>query len=156
MNKTDIQQILNEYLEENPHLFLVELNISPSQEIEVLMDSDKGITIQECKMISRKVEAYTDLHEIDASIMVASPGVDYPLKSYRQFKKNLNRKLKVQLAGDSKAIEGTLVDVTEENITLYWKERVNKEIGKGKVTVERNENYPLEEIVKANVVLSFK
>lgn len=155
MKKDDILQILNNYLEENKHLFLVECNISNSTDIEVLMDSDKGITIQECKMISRQIEAYTELNEIEASIFVASPGLDYPLKTFRQFNKNIGRKLNVQLITD-KTIEGKLTDVKEESLTLTWKERVDKEIGKGKRTVEFNKEIPLTDIKKAIVILSFK
>lgn len=156
MKKEQIENLIEAYVELFPHLFLVELRISPSNAIEVLMDSDKGITIGECKQLSRKIENHAEENEWDISILVSSPGIDYPLRSERQFRKNLNRKLKVQLKTENKPVEGNLVAVEEHQIVLKWKARIPKEIGKGKQTVEMTKEISLEDIDKANVVLSFK
>ncbi len=156
IQKDKIQAILNEILDAEPHLFLVELNINNGNEIEVLMDSDNGITIGECRQISRKVERWLEEEELDGAIFVASPGLDRSLTSYRQFKKNLNRTLEVKLKDESKTINAQLVEVDDEKIVLSWKERVPKEIGKGKRTVDFTKSILYTEIELAKVVISFK
>lgn len=156
IQKDKIQAILDEILEAEPHLFLVELNINNGNEIEVLMDSDHGITIGECKQISRKVERWLEEEELDGAIFVASPGLDKPLLSYRQFKKNKGRTLEVKLKNDAKVIKAELVEVNEEKIVLSWKERVPKEVGKGKKTVDFTKSILYTEIELAKVVISFK
>ena len=51
--------------------------------------------------------------------------------------------------------EGKLVAVTDKEITLYWKAREPKPIGKGKVTVEKQQTIPLSEIKEAKVKIIF-
>lgn len=156
IQKDKIQAILDEILDAEPHLFLVELNINNGNEIEVLMDSDNGITVGECRQISRKVEHWLEEEELDGAIFVASPGLDRPLTSYRQFKKNIGRTLEVKLKNEGKLIKAELLEVDEEKIVLSWKERVPKEIGKGKRTVDFTKSILYIEIELAKVVISFK
>ena len=85
---------------------------------------------------------------------MASAGVSSPLKLVRQFKKNLNRNLKVTKT-DKEVIEAQLTDVSDENITLEWKAREPKKIGKGKETVEKKIQLPYSEIKEATVIISF-
>jgi len=77
-----------------------------------------------------------------------------PLVTYRQFLKNLKRKLNVSLKeGDD--IKGSLIKVSEQDITLEWTAREPKPVGKGKVTVKKNKLIAFEEIKKANLVVEF-
>jgi len=48
-----------------------------------------------------------------------------------------------------------LVEVTDEGITLFWKAREPKPIGKGKVTVEKQQTILLSEIKEAKVKIIF-
>ena len=56
---------------------------------------------------------------------------------------------------DEGKFEGKLVAVNEKEITLYWKAREPKPIGKGKVTVEKQKTIPLSEIKQAKVKIIF-
>jgi ribosome maturation factor RimP len=51
--------------------------------------------------------------------------------------------------------EGTLVDVKENEITLHWKAREPKPIGKGKHTVEKTKTLQYEDIREAKVKIIF-
>jgi ribosome maturation factor RimP len=48
--KTEIHRLLNEFLLTRPDLFLVDLKISASSDITVILDGDNGVTLQDCLM----------------------------------------------------------------------------------------------------------
>lgn len=153
MNKEKVKELLQEALDENPSLFLIELEFLANSKIKVIVDGDSGIPLSECVRISRNIEHNLDREEEDFSLEVTSPDISHPLKVKRQYIKNINRILKVKT--NDKEFEGTLQKVTEENITLYWKAREPKPIGKGKHTVEKTITLPFSEIMEAKVKIIF-
>ena len=56
---------------------------------------------------------------------------------------------------DSSEIEGELIKVEEESITLVLKYRKPKEIGKGKMDVVEEREIPYTDIKKALVAIKF-
>jgi ribosome maturation factor RimP len=154
MNTDYIKDLVNEALNENPELFLIELNFLPDNKILVEIDGDKGVPLNECIRISRAVEHNLDRENEDFSLEVTSPDISKPLKVKRQYYKNLNRKLEVKKADNTK-VEGNLINVTENEIVLEWKAREPKPIGKGKVTVVKNATIPYTDILEAKVKIIF-
>ncbi len=116
-----IRKLLEEILSEEPVYFLVDLRIKPINNIKVFLDGDSGITIEKCVQVNRKL--YRKLEEAaffpegDFSLEVSSAGLDEPLKSLRQYKKNVGRLVEVQLL-DGTQKEGQLKEVSEEGIVL--------------------------------------
>lgn len=151
--KEKIQQIIEDALAENPTLFLVDLDITSGQKINVLIDGDEGMPISECVRISRLIDNSLE-PEHEFAIEVSSPGVDYPLKTPRQFQKNIGRTLKVTTT-DNEVITAELDDATEEGILLWWEAREPKPIGKGKHTVEKERELKYNEIKDAVVQIIF-
>ena len=151
--KDKVKQLLDAGLEEYPDLFLIDLTITDSYKIIVTLDGDNGVQLQDCINISRAIEHNLDREEQDFSLEVASAGVSAPLKLVRQFKKNIGRTLKVRTANQT--IEASLVDASEEDITLEWSSREPKKIGKGKETVLHNEKIAYGDIVEAVVTIIF-
>ena len=154
MNKEIIQQLADEAVEENPSLFLVELNLSADNKIEVLVDGDEGISIDEIIRISRHIEHQLDRETEDFSLNVSSPGVGNPLTLPRQFKKNIGRTLKVSFP-EEKDKEGELVSANDEGFVLKWSVREPKAVGKGKQTGEKEEKIAYKNIKKAIVKINF-
>jgi len=153
MNQERVKELLNEALEENESLFLIDLSFLAGNKIRVIVDGDTGVSLEECIRISRAIEHNLDREIEDFALEVASPDIAQPLKVKRQYKKNLNRILTVKK--ENEEVEGTLVSLTEEAITLQWKAREPKPIGKGKVTVEKTAVIPFEEIKEAKVKIIF-
>lgn len=152
--KEKVEGLLNQGLEENPSLFLVDLNISDSYKIIVTLDGDNGVTLQDCIDISRVIEQNLDREEQDFSLEVASAGVSSPLKGIRQYKKNKGRTLKVKtLSGET--IEAELAEANDDFIVLKWKSREPKKVGKGKETVENQREISYSEIKEAIVTIIF-
>ena len=149
-----VAQLLESALEENKSLFLIDLNISEDNQIRVILDGDKGVTVDDCIAISRAIEHNLDREDYDFSLEVMSAGVSEPLTLPRQFKKNIGRTLKVKTTADQK-IEGELIAANEESCTLKWTARETKPVGKGKVTVQKEATVPYKEIMEAKVMITF-
>ena len=153
MNQEKVSTLVNEALAENESLFLIELTFLPNNKIYVVVDGDQGVSLQEIIRISRAVEHNLDREEEDFSLEVTSPDIAEPLQVNRQYKKNINRVLKVKTLENK--FEGTLTNVTEKDIELHWKVREPKPIGKGKVTVEKTAIIPFKDIQEAKVKIVF-
>lgn len=152
--RNKIEELLNTFLEEREDLYLIDLKISATDAITVILDGDEGVSLQDCLDASRAIEFNMDREEHDFSLQVMSAGLSEPLVSQRQFRKNLGRELEILLM-DSTKIEGELAKVEEDKITLILKYRKPKEIGKGKVDVVEEKEIPYTEIKKALVAVKF-
>lgn len=153
MDKNKVESYLNSAIEENPSLFVVDLQISSDNKILVTIDGDEGVPLNECIRISRYVENNLDREEEDYSIEVATPDIAKPLVMTRQYVKNVGRTLKV-LTADGK-YEGVLTEVTSEAVKLVWTTREPKPVGKGKVDVEHTITIPYVDIKEAKVKIVF-
>jgi ribosome maturation factor RimP len=116
-----IRRMIEEILLEEPVYFLVDLRIKPTNNIKVFLDGDEGITIEKCVRINRKL--YKKLEEAamypegDFSLEVSSAGLDEPLRSLRQYMKNVGRPVEVQFL-DGTLKEGVMTRVDEAGIVL--------------------------------------
>ncbi len=154
MIQNKVNTLLEKVLTDNPSLFLIEMTISPANQIRIIIDGDQGVTVKDCIAVSRAIEHNLDREEEDFSLEVSSAGISQPLLMARQYKKNIGRKLLVKTrAGDK--IEGTLARVSETDCELHWKVREPKPIGKGKITVEKQAVIPYSEIEEATVKIKF-
>jgi len=152
--KEKVSELVNKALEEKPSVFLIDLKVSDSNKIDVIVDGDNGVTLQDCMDISRAIEHNLDREEQDFSLEVASAGVGSPLKNIRQYKKNVGRTLKVKtVSGTEQQAELTAAD--DEKITLEWETREPKKVGKGKETVRKTLEIPYSEIKEAIVTITF-
>ncbi len=151
--KNKVTTLVREAIEENSSLFLIDLKFSGDNGILVVVDGDDGVPLSECIRISRHVEHNLDREEEDFSLEVTTPNITDPLVNLRQYNKNIDRTLKVRT--ETEKFEGKLIEVNENSITLYWKAREPKPIGKGKITVEKQKTIPLSEIKQAKVKIIF-
>ncbi|MBP8792453.1 MAG: ribosome assembly cofactor RimP [Lutibacter sp.] len=154
MDKEKIKFLVNTALEENNELFLVDIQFLPENKIYVEIDGDSGVSLNECIRVSRSIEDNLDREEEDFSLEVATPDVAQPIKLTRQYIKNVGRTLSIKLK-ENKSLEGVLKNVTDQNIQLEWKTREPKPVGKGKVTVIKNESISFNDIVEAKVKIIF-
>ncbi|MBV1924409.1 MAG: ribosome assembly cofactor RimP [Flavobacteriaceae bacterium] len=154
MLKEQVLQLLGQALDKNKSLFLIDFSITGSNQIRVVIDGDNGVTVNDCIAVSREIEHNIDRDEIDFSLDVASAGVSEPLSEIRQYSKNIGRNLKV-ITSEREVIEGKLEAADQEAITLKWKAREPKPIGKGKVTVNKEAVLPYSTIVEAKVMIKF-
>ncbi|WP_343696693.1 ribosome assembly cofactor RimP [Flavobacterium sp.] len=151
--KEKVNELITEALLEKPSIFLIDLSISDSFKISVGLDGDNGVMLQDCIDVSRAIENNLDREEQDFSLEVASVGVGSPLKLVRQYKKNIGRTLIVTT--NNEKIEAELVEANDVFIILSWKAREPKKVGKGKETVQKEQQIPYTEIKEAVVTVTF-
>jgi ribosome maturation factor RimP len=153
MFKEKVKSLLDKALEEHPSLFLIDFTVGGDNTIKVVLDGDQGVDLQDCMNISRAIEHNLDREEEDFSLEVTSAGATSPLRLPRQYKKNIGRKIKVRTGAEE--LEGTLIQTSENSITLEWKAREPKPVGKGKVTVQKKQEIVFSDIQEAKVILKF-
>jgi len=153
MFEDTVKQLLNNALEERLDLFLIDFSVAENNSIKVVIDGDKGVLVEDCVFISRAIEHNLDRENEDFSLEVTSAGATTPLVNIRQYQKNLGRTLKVK-SGEEK-VEGVLTQATTEAITLEWKTREPKPVGKGKVTVKKQATIAYSDINEAKVLIKF-
>lgn len=157
--KERLESLLDPFLEEG-RIFIVDIIIKSSklsQKVSILVDSDEGITIQECTSISRRLAK--QLEELDVfaeayTLEVSSPGLDQPLILPRQYRKNVDRNLKVTLK-TGEIVSGTLAAVSEDSIKIVLPEPKKKpKVPVALDSLERE--ITISDISKAMVEISFK
>lgn len=135
--------------EELSDCFLLDTLIN-NKKVEVYVDSDSGVKFWQCQKLSRAVEAYLDESQVlgeDYTLEVSSPGVDKPLKLYRQFPRNVGRTLDISLQ-DGNQLTGKMEAITEEEITL--------KVQGAKKGQFKTKIVPFEDVKSALVQVSFK
>ncbi len=153
MFKTTVKNLLENALMERTDLFLLDMSINDDNKIKIVIDGDKGVSVEDCMFISRAIEHNLDREEIDFALEVASAGAASPIVNKRQYNKNIGRNLEVKTASDK--IEAILKGVSDEGISLEWKVREPKPVGKGKVTVKKEAVIAFSDIVEAKVMIKF-
>jgi len=155
--KGRIEDYINQNLESESH-FLVQVNVGSEKakdgKVQILIDSDSGITIEECASYSRKTGKFleeNDLFENAYTLEVASPGLDFPLSSDRQFLKNVGRTLLLELQSGNVPIEGKLMSYQNSILQIEVEEKL-----KGKKATLKLVEIPADQIINAKVTVSFK
>jgi ribosome maturation factor RimP len=147
-----ISEMMQELLQDYPDCFLVEVRIKPTNNIRVALDADGGISIEKCVAFNRKL--YKQLEEAQLypdgnfSLEVSSPGLDEPLKLYRQYVKNISRGVEV-LQQDGVLTEGVLTAVNENEI------EVASTIGKNKKKEVVQHTIPFTNIKSTKIQIKF-
>ncbi len=130
---------------------LVQKGKGAGAKLIILLDGDKGVSIEKCAEMSRQVSHFIDeMVELNEplTLEVSSAGLDHPLLLNRQYVKNIGKNVKTTL-NDHTIIEGKLLGVTDESIQL------DVIIDKKKKTVAK-ELINFEDINKTIVLVSFK
>src|SRR5919199_1422138 len=97
-DKARIIELLQPYLNDG-EFYIVDVQVVGRQagrlKVTILLDSDTGITIDQCADISRRLGVEMDegnfFGESAFTLEVSSPGVDFPLTFPRQFIRNIGR-----------------------------------------------------------------
>jgi len=149
---SNIEELVNKFLGNEPGYFLVEVKIKATNNIKVFIEGDKGITIEKCVQFNRQL--YKTIESSDLfppgsfSLEVSSPGVDKPLKLQRQYLKNTGRNIEV-LFNDGSVKSGRLLQVSNDDII------VEETVGKGKKTETRQLVIPFSNIKTTTVQIEF-
>lgn len=90
----------------------------------IYIDKPKGVTIDDCSLVSRQVGAILDVEDAipgPYNLEVSSPGVDRPLFDIEDFKKFIGSQMKIKLAElvlNKRQFKGQLIRVEGHNLYL--------------------------------------
>lgn len=157
ISKKRVLELVNERIEELDNgLFVVELNISAANVIRVEIDKyEGGVSVDDCVRVSRNVEHNLDREEQDFELHVSSAGLDKGLRVLPQYKKNVGREVKVKL-NEGGSLEGELLNVTDEKITVRTSRKERIEGRKKKETIIEDHELTMEQIKETKIIISFK
>lgn len=144
MKAGDIIQVIEnqivELIADQPEVFLVSVKADAKNNIKVFLDGDNGLTIDSCAKLNRKlykiIEVMEGFEDGNFSLEVSSPGLDEPLHSFRQYRKNIGRPVEITLL-DGTFKEGVLKEVSEEKLLIGYT------TGKGKKQETHAEEIPM-------------
>ena len=140
---------------EGTDLFVIEVRVSPANEIVVTVDSDTQVGIDRCVELSRSIEGALDREQEDFELTVMSAGIGQPLKMLRQYRKLIGRPVEVILKDGGKIV-GNLTDASESSIAVEYEERVVVEGKKRKQLVTTRRELSLDEVKSTCEYLDFK
>lgn len=124
--------------------FLVDVKVLPTQRILIHADSEKGISIDECSALHRRlIEQMPSAG--DYEITVSSPGLDEPLKVTEQYKKSIGKNVDVLML-DGERFSGKLVSYDPGHINIEENSK------KGILT----HTFNLQDIKSTRLTISFK
>lgn len=131
IDKNLIEKIVTERLVQTD-CFLVEITVSPANEIVVEIDSETGVDVDFCAELSRAIEAQLDRDVEDFSLEVGSAGITSPFKVLAQYQKNVGNEVEL-LTKDGRKLTGILSRAEVENFDVEIKKMVKPEGAKRKV-----------------------
>ena len=146
-------------LKNDPGFFLVEIKILKGNNIKVFIDADQGAGIDKLVQYNRSLYKQLEEQEFypggDFSLEVSSPGLEEPLKLYRQYLKNIGRYAEI-LTNDGRQIEGKLLSASELEIVLEeerGKDKFNSRPGKKRELVQHS--IPVKMIKTTKIQIKF-
>lgn len=154
-----LEQMVATMLDGHDGYFLVDLKITPGNNIKVMLDADSGVSIAKCVDYNRSL--YKQIEEVnlfpdgDFALEVSSAGVDEPLKLERQYRKNVGRLVEIVLKDGSKC-EGKLASFSDDGLVV---EETKGKNPSGKPTGKKKEivihNIPFNDIKTTKVQVVF-
>lgn len=152
--KEKVKGLIDRALEENSSLFLIDFSVSSDNAIRIVIDGDKGVSIEDCIALSRAVEHNLDREQVDFSIEVTSFGATEPFTLERQYQKNVGRHVQVQTL-DGRNQEGVLKRIDDDKVILEFETRGPKPVGKGKITIKKECSFDFSDIKETKVIIKF-
>ncbi|MDL2262515.1 ribosome assembly cofactor RimP [Bacteroidales bacterium OttesenSCG-928-I21] len=152
IKKEEIHSITEQILQETQ--FIVEIKVNENKnEIFIFVDDINGLTIAECKRISRFVESKLNEKDEIFSLEVSSPGLSNPFKVRQQYVKNIGKEIEVLLT-DGEKLLGKLLSVNVEDIIIETTEL--KKIANKKQEVKEEHKIEFNNIKTSKNIISFK
>ncbi|MDU1905589.1 MAG: ribosome assembly cofactor RimP [Dysgonomonas sp.] len=154
IDKDYIVTLVEEYIS-NTDAFLVEVNIRPGNIIIVEIDSEEGVSIDNCIALSKFIESNLDREKEDFELEVGSAGITSPFKIPRQYHKNIGNEVEV-LTKKGQKLSGILSECDEEGFAIVVTKMVKPEGAKRKVPVEEKFSFKYEEVKYTKYQIRFK
>lgn len=148
-----IQELIDSYLE-SKEIFIVQLDVNSANKITLVVDSMKGVGIDDCVDLSRLIEGGLDRDSEDFELEVSSAGIGVPFKVVQQYYKNIGKDIEVVLKTGIK-IKGVLESIDENGFTIKYEKKVKVEDKKKKQLLVENRYFKFDEASKVYDLINF-
>ena len=111
-----VREIVSEFLAGTKYE-LIELKVSPKNEILVEIDSYEGVDVDFCVKLNQYIQQKLDREVEDYELEVGSVSLTAPFKTKMQYEKNLGHDVEV-LGKDGKKYRGELVEVNDDDFKI--------------------------------------
>ena len=125
INENKIKQLIIPVLES---LFIEFVDIelkgrAGNQVLRIFIAKDDGVTIDDCANVSREVSDILEMEDLIQGkyrLEVSSPGIDRPLKNYKDFKRNLTRNISIHYLkeNETKTVTGIIQAVDSTSVKI--------------------------------------
>ena len=155
IDKTLLTQTVEKAIE-GSDIFIVDVRVSPSNEIVVELDSPSGLDIDTCARITRAIEDAFDRDVEDYELEVGSAGLTAPFKVRGQYLKNIGNEVEV-LTRDGRKMRGILKSVEDNgDFTLSVPTKTKPEGAKRPVVVDVDTTLSPVDCKSVQYVINFK
>src|SRR5690349_12774000 len=92
--------------------------------LRLYIDSPKGVTVDDCSLVSRQVSAFLDVEDPISeryTLEVSSPGIDRPLLSVEHYQRYIGKKVNVRLfmaIEKRKQFKGIIQSVDDDRVAI--------------------------------------
>lgn len=138
-------------------IFIVDIYVTPANDITVDIDSPSPLDVDTCARITRAIEADFNRDDEDYQLEVGSAGLTAPFKVMGQWLKNVGNEIELTTR-DGRKLTGLLaaVDPEAEKFTLRVSRKVKLEGEKRPRIVEQDEVMDIANVKRAAYLLNFK
>ena len=139
---------------EGTDFFLVDVSVSPANEITVEIDHPSGVDIDRCVLLTRAIVGRFDRDVEDYELEVGSSGLTSPFKVLEQYRKNIGNPVEVLTLGGEK-LKGHLAEADSDGFTLEMEVKVRKEGQKRPVIELQQRHFGYSEVKYTKYLIEF-
>lgn len=154
IDKQIINNIVTDAIKDTD-IFIVDIRVTPDNDITVELDSTAGLDIDTCTRISRLIEAALDRDVEDYQLEVGSAGLTAPFKVPQQYVKNIGNDIEV-LTRDGHKYTGRLVEVNAPEFTIEVSRKVKEPGAKRPVIKTEPLTLAMDNVKRATYLIDFK
>lgn len=152
IKKDQIIKLAEQFLKDSEN-YLIDVKVSSTNKIMVLIENDSHVSISDCIALSRHIEHSLDREQEDFELEVSSPGIDQPFRILRQYKKYMGQEVDVKLR-DGMKHQGMLTDANESTISIIAsKLKRNKNNKNQPSDVNPEMSFQLKDILETRLVI---
>ena len=122
--ETKVSELLETFLQTEGYELVDVETAGENRTLRLLIHKNGGLTVYDCKYLDQAVRPILEVHQLLTEykqLEIASPGLDRPLKTEADFKRNLGRNVQIQTTsknGQINKVEGNITDVVDSHVVL--------------------------------------
>lgn len=140
---------------ENTDAYMVELAVSPENDIVVELDSPTGVDLDFCTEVSRQLNEALDRDKEDYSLEVGTASLSAPFKVKQQYEKHIGDNVDI-LTRDGRKFTALLTAVGDGDFTVEVTRKVKEPGQKRPVLVAEPETLRMEDCKQVCYHFDFK